>query len=135
VRSFATALLFGLAVSVSVAGCGTAQRADDARAVAERFQSALDGDDGAAACAELSEETSKALEQQEGSPCEEAILEVELPDGTELGDAEVAVTSAAVPVLEGGRLFLDEGPGGWEIAAAGCTPTAPDLPLDCALEN
>jgi hypothetical protein len=133
VRSFATALLFGLAASVG--GCGTAQRADDVRAVAERFQSALEADDGAAACAELSEETSEALEQQEGSPCEEAILGLELPDGTELGGADVDVTSAAVKVLEGGTLFLDEGPRGWEISAAGCTPTAPDLPLDCALEN
>jgi hypothetical protein len=130
---FAAALLFGLAGSV--AGCGTAQRADDARAVAERFQTALDRDDGAAACAELSEQTSEALEQQEGSPCEEAILEVELPDGTDFGDAEVDVTSAAVPVLEGGTLFLNEGPGGWEISAAGCSPTAPDLPLDCELED
>jgi hypothetical protein len=133
VRAFATALLCGLAVLV--AGCGTTERADDVRAVAERFQSALDEGDGAAACAELSEETSQALEQQEGKPCEDAILEVELPDGTELGDAEVEVTSAAVPVLEGGTLFLDEGPGGWEISAAGCRPTAGDLPFDCALEN
>jgi hypothetical protein len=130
---FAAALLFGLAGLT--AGCGTAQRADDAGAVAERFQTALDRDDGAAACAELSEGTSEALEQQEGSPCEEAILELELPDGTQLGDAEVDVTSAAVPVLEGGTLFLDEGPGGWEVSAAGCSPSAPDLPFDCALEN
>jgi hypothetical protein len=133
VRLLATAL--AIAVAALAAGCGTTQRADDARAAAERFQSALDGDDGSAACAELSKETSEALEHQEGSPCEEAILDVELPDGTELGDADVDVTSAAVPVLEGGTLFLNEGPGGWEISAAGCKPTAPDLPFDCALEN
>jgi hypothetical protein len=133
VRAFATALLLGLAALA--AGCGTAQRADDARAVAERFQTALDRDDGPAACAELSEGTADALEQQEDSPCEEAILEVELPDGTELGDAQVDVTSAAVPVVEGSTLFLNEGSGGWEISAAGCTPTAPDLPFECALEN
>jgi hypothetical protein len=130
---FAAALLLGLAGLA--AGCGTARRADDARAVAERFQTALDRDDGATACAELSEGTSEAVERQEGSPCEEAILELELPDGTELGDAEVDVTSAAVPVLEGGTLFLNEGPGGWEISAAGCSPSAPDLPFDCTLEN
>jgi hypothetical protein len=133
VRLLATAL--AIAATALGAGCGTTQRAKDARAVAERFQTGLDRDDGAAACAELSEETSEALEQQEGSPCEKAILDLELPAGTELGDADVDVTSAAVSLLEGGTLFLDEGPAGWEISAAGCTPTAPDLPFDCTLEN
>ena len=130
-RTFATTLL----IAALVAGCGTTQRADDASAVAERFQTALDGRDGAAACAELSEETSQALEEQEGKPCDEAILDLELPDGTELGDTDVDVTSASVSVLEGGTLFLNEAPDGWEISAAGCMPTAPELPYDCELED
>jgi hypothetical protein len=133
VRVVGIATVLGLACIL--AACGTASREADAAAVAERFQTALAGGDGAAACAELSENTSKALEQQEGEPCDEAILGLELPSGDRVGDTKVEVTSAAVSLLGGGTLFLDEAPDGWEIAAAGCSPTAPDLPFDCELEN
>ena len=133
VRLLGIATLLGLAFVLSA--CGTANRAADAAAVAERFQTALDGGDGATACAELSEETSKALEQQEGEPCDEAILGLELPTGSRVGDTQVEVTSAAVSMLGGGTLFLSESPGGWEISAAGCSPTAPDRPFDCELED
>jgi hypothetical protein len=127
------------AIAIALAGlcaaCGTAERSDDATAVVERFQAALDASDGMAACAELSEETSTTLEQQEGDPCDEAILAIELPPGREVSDTSVYVTSASVSLLEGGTLFLDEASDGWEISAAGCTPTAPELPYDCELEN
>jgi hypothetical protein len=126
-------MLLGLACLLSA--CGTSDREADAAAVVERFQTALAGDDGAAACAELSEETSQALEQQEGEPCDEAILGVELPSGGRVGSTTVEVTSAAVSLIGGGTLFLNEAPGGWEISAAGCSPTAPDLPFDCELES
>jgi hypothetical protein len=118
-----------------VAGCGVGQRDDDASAVVQRFQAALDGSDGAAACAELSQATSDALEQQEQEPCEDAILGLELPTGGEVGDTSVEVTSASVSLLEGATLFLNEGSRGWEISAASCTPTAADLPFDCELED
>jgi hypothetical protein len=45
------------------------------------------------------------------------------------------VTSAWVALAEGGTTFLDEGPGGWRVSVAGCTPTVPDLPYDCVLED
>jgi hypothetical protein len=117
------------------AGCGASGRADDATTVAVRFQTALDRRDGGAACAQLSEETAAKLEQQEQRPCEEAILELELPSGGTPSQADVYVTSAAVGVTTGGTLFLNEAPGGWEISAAGCRPTAPQLPYDCELED
>ena len=124
-----------LVVAALGAGCGASGRADDATAVAARFQAALDKGDGAAACAQLSEETAGKLEQQEQRPCEEAILDLELPSGGTSGEADVYVTSAAVGVTAGGTLFLNEAPGGWEISAAGCRPTAPQLPYDCELED
>jgi hypothetical protein len=117
------------------AGCGTSDRAADAAAVVERFQAALDAGDGEAACAELSEETAGKLEQQEEAPCEQAILGLELPTGGTVADKSVYVTSAAVSLLEGGTLFLDEASDGWEVSAAGCEPTAPELPYDCLLEG
>jgi hypothetical protein len=103
--------------------------------VAERFQAALQSKDGKAACAELSEETASKLEQQEKKPCEQAILGLELPKGSSVAFTEIEVTSAYVGLAEGGADFLDEGPEGWSISAAGCEPTAPDQPYECELEG
>jgi hypothetical protein len=126
----AACLLFTVA-----AGCGTGERADDAAAVTERFHAALEANDGAAACDELSEETGSKLEQQEKKPCEEAILGLELPRGGTVADTRVDVTSAVATLAEGDSDFLDEGPDGWKIAAAGCVPTLPDQPYECELEG
>lgn len=133
-------MLAGLVVTAVVVAClctacGTTDRSTDATATVERFQAALDSNDGKAACGELSEETASALEQQQGDPCEVAILTLELPSGGEVSETSVYVTSAFVSLLEGGTLFLDEASDGWEIAAAGCTPAGPDRPYDCELEN
>jgi hypothetical protein len=122
-----------LAIACLCAGCG--ERSDDAAAVVERFQAALDSRDGAGACAELSEATASALEQQEGHSCEEAILELDLAAGPEVAQASVYVTSASVSLVDGGTLFLDEASDSWEISAAGCRPSAPDRPFDCELED
>ena len=128
------AIALALLAAVCCSGCGAADRADDATAVAHVFQSALDAKDGQKACAQLSDQTATSLEQDEGRPCEEAILEVDLPTATTVPRARVYVTSAAVE-LDGGALFLDEAPGGWQISAAGCQPTEPDMPFDCELED
>ena len=122
-----------LALACLWAGCG--DRSNDAAAVVERFQTALDGNDGAGACAELSEPTSSALEQQEGHPCVEAILDLHLASGREVAKASVYVTSASVSLVDGNTLFLDEASDGWQISAAGCRPSAPDRPFDCELED
>ncbi|HEX6582752.1 MAG TPA: hypothetical protein VF056_04045 [Thermoleophilaceae bacterium] len=120
---------------LALTGCGTADREDDAAAVAERFHSALEAGDGKAACAELNPETASTLERQEQKPCEEAILRLELPKGGSVADSRVYVTSAFAKLAEGGSDFLDEGPRGWRVSAAGCEPTAPSQPYDCELEN
>jgi uncharacterized NAD-dependent epimerase/dehydratase family protein len=122
-------------LAVAVAGCGTGERADDAAAVVERFHAALEAGDGQAACEELSEETASKLEQQEHKPCEEAIIGLELPKGGSAADTRVEITSAIATLADGGSDFLDEGPDGWKIAAAGCTPTLPDQPYECELEG
>jgi hypothetical protein len=122
-----------LALACLWAGCG--ERSNDAAAVVERFQTALDGKDGAGACAELSEPTASALEQQEGHPCDEAILDLHLASDREVSKTSVYVTSASVSLVDGDTLFLDEASDGWEISAAGCRPSAPDRPFDCELED
>jgi hypothetical protein len=128
------AIALALLAAAGGAGCGAADRAPDATAVASDFQAALDRRDGQAACDQLSDETANKLESDEQKPCEEAILDVNLPRATGVSRARVYVTSASVKV-DGGTLFLDEAPHGWEISAAGCKPTKPDLPFDCELED
>ena len=122
-------------LAIAVAGCGTGERADDAAAVAERFHAALESGDGQAACEALSEETSSKLEQQEQKPCEEAILDLKLPKGGTVAVRRVEMRSAYAGLAEGGADFLDEGPEGWKISAAGCEPTAPEQPYECELEG
>jgi hypothetical protein len=122
-------------VALTLSGCGTGDRERDAAAVAERFHAALERGDGRAACDELSEETASKLEQQEGRLCEEAILELELPRGGAVADARVEQTNAFAVLAEGGADFLDEGPDGWKVSSAGCDPTLPDQPYECALEG
>lgn len=131
----ATHVLCACLLALALAGCGTADREREAAAVAERFHAALEARDGQAACAELSPETASKLEQQEMKPCEEAILTLELPKGGTVADARVYVTSAIARRAEGGSDFLDRGPDGWTVSAAGCEPTAPEQPYDCELED
>jgi hypothetical protein len=121
--------------ALGLPACGTADREHDAAAVATRFHAALDARDGEAACSELNPETASKLEQQEKQPCEDAVLTLELPTGGTIADARVYVTTASAQRAEGGTDFLDEGPDGWRISAAGCEPTAPSQPYDCELEN
>jgi hypothetical protein len=122
-------------IALVLAGCGTADRERDAAAVAERFHAALESGDGEAACSELGEETVSKLEGQEQKPCEKAILSVQLPKGATVADARVYETSAFAQLAQGGTDFLDEGPDGWSISAAGCEPTAPQQPYDCPVED
>ncbi len=130
-----TCCILALVVAGLCASCGASDSARDATAAAQRFQTALEARDGQAACAELGDETVRGLEQQQRAPCEQAILAIQLPAGGSARRASVYVTSASVAVDRGGTLFLNEAADGWEISAAGCRPTAPELPLDCALED
>ena len=122
-------------LALGLAGCGSADREHNAAVVAECFHAALEAGDGDAACAELNPDTASKLEQQEKNPCEEAILKLELPAGGTVVDARVYVTSAFAQRAEGGSDFLDQGPRGWMVSAAGCRPTAPGQPYDCELED
>jgi hypothetical protein len=132
-QAIATAVAL-LAAAVG-AGCGGADRADDATRAAGGFQRALSDRDGRAACAQLSDETAAELERDEQKACADAILDLDLPTGGSVAPARVSVRSASVEEASGRWIFLDEAPDGWAVSAAGCKPTEPEQPLDCELED
>ena len=130
------ALLAAVLIALPLAACGTGSRGRDAAAVAERFHAALGRGDGQAACDELSEETASKVEQQEGKPCEQAILTLKLPKGGTAAVRRVEVTSAYIQLAGGSADFLDEGPAGWKVSAAGCEAgSSIDQPYDCEVEG
>lgn len=130
----ATIVVLGAWLVLAAAGCGTSERASDATTVAQRFHDAIARQDGRAACAQLNSETASTLEREEGTSCEAAVVGLELPRRGPAGDAVVYVRSAAVE-LGGSTTFLDEGPEGWRVSAAGCIPAGSDLPYECELEG
>ena len=129
---YLTVIALGIVAAIVV---GLARRGDDAQAGAavERFSAAIRSDDGKAACELLSPQTRTALEEQEGSKCESAILELGLSGGA-VGRVEVAEKTATAQVTDDGNVFLDEEPDGWRITALGCKPL-PDRPYDCEVES
>lgn len=128
-------LVLACVAALAPTACGASDRAPDAASVAERFQSALQAEDGVAACAELNEATVSTLEREEKEPCDKAILTLDLPRGERARDTTAYVTSAAVTLSDGSAAFLDEGPDGWKVAAAGCRPAGEQKPFECELEN
>jgi hypothetical protein len=122
------------ALTLSAAGCGTTSSERDARASVQRFYSAFQARDGAAACRELSDDAASALETSEGEPCEKAVLSLKQVKPAPVSDESVWVTSAEVRLRGGATVFLDQIDGRWRISAAGCEPQ-PGQPYECELEG
>jgi hypothetical protein len=120
-------LLLGL-----VSGCGNGQEADVARA-STRFYQALADRDGAAACDVLAPSTRSELEKSAQKPCDQAILEEDVPSVTAPHRIAAFGTMAKVD-FAGETAFLARFRDGWKVMAAGCTER-PHRPYDCQLEG
>ena len=132
-RLHSSALALLCAAGLCFAGCG---RDDDARAaglVSERFVRAVAADDGDAACAQLSPDTARTLERDEGEPCAEAARGLPIA-ASAVRRAQVFGVSAKVDFAGGDSAFLELTPSGWKVAAAGCRPVAREQPYECELE-
>jgi hypothetical protein len=119
---------------VALAGCGRSGDRASVRSVAEGFYAAVADHDGAAACARLSADTRAALEQQESMPCARAVAHLDL-SGRRANSVRVYATNAAVELVDGDTVFLQDTRAGWRIAAAGCRPQAHGEPADCEVES
>ncbi|MFC7497377.1 MULTISPECIES: hypothetical protein [unclassified Nocardioides] len=121
------------AAVVVLTGCGDTQR-DPVVETASGFYAALAAGDSAAACAALAPRTRSAVEQSAQKPCEQAILEEDIPG---LGDApdpdEVSTFGTSAQVRWAGETtFLSRFRTGWRVVAAGCVPE-PEV-YDCQVE-
>ena len=121
-----------LACALVLAACGTSEDREQARTAAERLYAAVATGDGAGACAQLSESAREELESQQQSPCEEAILGLDLQTtGTDATKVEVYMTSAVVHLTGGDTVFLEETRQGWRVSALGCSGQSTETPADC----
>jgi hypothetical protein len=121
-----------VALGLAASGCA-GQSGDPAADRARHFYDALDAKDAAAACADLASEARKALEQQEGKPCDAVILDQPIPATSGSGDAETYGSMAQVR-YRGETAFLSRYGDDWLLIAAGCPPVSGDRPHDCAIE-
>ncbi len=118
---------------LALCGCGRSGDRQTVRGVALQFYAAVDRHEGARACALLSAETRKALEDRESEACDEAVERLDLTGGP-VGKVSVYSTEAAVELRGGDTVFLQDTKQGWRIAAAGCRPSSHEEPADCDVE-
>jgi hypothetical protein len=123
---------FGALLFVLMSGCGDVGGRDPGR-VADAFETAVSDEDAAAACAMLAAATLEELEQSSGKPCVKSVLDEVDPGGTTVEISRYG-TMAQVR-LSSDVLFLTEGPNGWRVMAAACTPTRPGTPYDCGISG
>ena len=130
--TYLVVIVFGITAAIVI---GLVRNGDDPAAgrAVERFSAAIRANDGETACSLLAAQTRTALEEQEGSRCESAILELGLSGGA-VGRVDVAEAAARAEVAGDGGAYLDEGPDGWRITALGCRPLT-GRPDDCELES
>ena len=118
---------------LALAGCGRGGDRATVTGVAEGFYAAVADHDGASACARLSADARKALEEQESMPCARAVVHLDLA-GRRAQIVSVYSIDAAVELAGGDTVFLQDTPEGWRISAAGCRPQARGEPADCEVQ-
>ena len=124
-----------LAISVLLlAGCGRGSDRATVQSVAEGFYDAVARHDGAAACARLSPDARQALEQQASMPCARAVVHLKL-SGSRAHIVRVYSTDAAVELVAGDTVFLQDTNQGWRVDAAGCRPQGRGEPAECEVAS
>jgi hypothetical protein len=128
-------LVAAAAVGVlAVAGCGSVgDRQEAASAAAVRMLTAVDGQDGAQACAVLAPDTAAELQESAGKPCPQAILDEDLPKSGAVTGTAVYGQWAQVRLADD-TVFLAVFADGWRVVAAGCSAQG-DQPYNCTLQG
>ena len=119
-------------LALALTGCGRSGDRAEIQRVAEGFYAAVRARDGERACALLSHDARKALEQQESKPCARAVVDLQL-SGRRAKVVRVYSTQGGVELAAGDTVFLEATRDGWRIAAAGCRPDEHGKSADCEL--
>lgn len=120
------------ALALMLSACSS-NRSAASSSVAERFYQAVAADNGSAACALLAPPTLHEVEQSEGKPCADALLDEDIPAGGAVTALHVYGTEAQVR-MSNDTAFLAEFDDGWKVMAAACTAKG-ELPYDCKLKG
>jgi hypothetical protein len=112
---------------VGLSACG--DRNAPVEDAARTFSQAVADRDGAAACRMLAPATTDELEKSTGKPCDQAILEEDLPEPSAPESVEVYGTAGSVTTATD-TMFLGKFQSGWRVTAAGCAAASPG-PYDC----
>lgn len=113
---------------VALTACAPTGAESQAAATATGFASALDRQDGTAACALLTDAARSSLENDSGEPCDKAVLDV----SSDASDLRVQVWGDEAAARAGkDTLFLDRTANGWRVRAAGCTAQPGGRPYEC----
>ncbi len=122
-----------LVAGLLLSGCGRADDRRAVRAVTEQFLRAVDAQDGARACAQLTDAAVEALEHDERTSCAEAASELDV-SASATTRAQVYGISAKVDLADGHSAFLELTRRGWRVTAAGCRPQPADQPYMCEVD-
>jgi hypothetical protein len=126
-----------LLCALAVCGCGRTGDRTDVEHVTTRFLGAVQRQDGRLACAQLSQDAIKQLEQQQQGACPGSVTKLQLAPAR-LRDVEVFAFNAKVDLANGASAFLERTATGWRIAAVGCRATEGDPtshPMSCELQS
>jgi hypothetical protein len=129
-------MMAGLASAVAavalLAGCGGAPESAVVQDVAAKFESAVAGRDGLAACSLLAPEAVRRVTDLRPEGCAQALPALALPTSPP-GEAEVWGDTAQVRTAAD-TLFLRRFADGWRIIGAGCRPRG-ERPYQCTVDG
>lgn len=116
----------------ALSGCSNAADGD-VRSTATAFYRAVAEHHAMSACAALAPKTRSELEKSAGKPCEDAILEEDIPSVVQPRTVQRFGTMAKVD-FDGETAFLARFQDGWKVMAAVCSDQK-DKPYDCQIQG
>jgi hypothetical protein len=126
-----------LAAALLTCGCGRSSDRTQIESVTARLLQAAGGGEGGLACAQLTSDAIKQLEQQEQGSCPSSIGKLSLTPAA-IRRVQVYAFNAEVQLANGASAFVERTSSGWRVGSVGCRPTEGDPrahPMSCELES
>jgi len=132
-----TVLGVALLGALLTCGCGRSSDRAEVESVTTRFLRAADGGQGALACAQLTSDAVKQLEQQEQGACASSVGKLGVTSSA-IRKVELYALNAKIDLANGASVFAEQTAQGWRISAVACRPTdgpPQSHPMSCELES